>query len=110
MVLLQETNPPLGIIRLTPKAAKSRRIPGHFTPNCVPIAGLNYRQLHPYPLQTTVAAPRLWHFAGFPEIEHAWTDCPLGPQRFDYHDGFADDCDGGVFDSIATGLGMTILG
>jgi hypothetical protein len=38
------------------------------------------------------------------EIENAWNDCPLGPQRFDYHDGFADDCNGGVFDSIAKGL------
>jgi hypothetical protein len=43
-------------------------------------------------------------------LRNAWIDCPLGPQRFDYHDGFADDCDGGVFDSIATGLEMSILG
>jgi hypothetical protein len=36
-----------------------------------------------------------------PETEYAWIVCPLGPQRFDYDDGFADDCTGGVFDSIA---------
>jgi hypothetical protein len=35
------------------------------------------------------------------EFENARIDCPLGPQRIDCHDGFADDRDGGVFDSIA---------
>jgi hypothetical protein len=34
---------------------------------------------------------------------YAWSDCPLGPQRFDYHDGVTNDCNGGVNDSIATG-------
>jgi hypothetical protein len=34
------------------------------------------------------------------EIENAWIVCPLGPQHFDCHDGFVDDCNGGVFDSI----------
>jgi len=44
------------------------------------------------------------------EIENAWIDCPLGPQRIDYHDGFADDCNGGVFHSIAIGSKLRILG
>jgi hypothetical protein len=92
---------------LTPKAANFQRIRRSFTPDWVPVAGLNYRQLHPYRLFGTVATPRLWHFfSGLREIEHAWTDCPLGPQRFDYHHGIADDRNGHFSDSIATRLGL----
>jgi hypothetical protein len=32
----------------------------------------------------------------FLEIEHAWTDCPLGTQRLARLDGTIDDCAGGL--------------
>jgi hypothetical protein len=54
---------------LTPKAAKFPRIRGRFTPNWVPIPGLNWRQLLPYRLLGTVATPRLLHFLGLREID-----------------------------------------
>lgn len=37
---------------------------------------------------------------GYLEIDHAWTICPLGPQCFACYDGFVDDCNGGVVESI----------
>jgi hypothetical protein len=36
-----------------------------------------------------------------PGDAHAWIDSTLGAQRFDYHNGFVNDCGCGVYDSIA---------